>query len=64
MMERGLTMEFDRVKNGYNRYQVDSELAAKNQEIDELQRKLLAYKKQNEENDRKIEEIGRRSQGR
>ncbi len=58
--EGKVAMEFDRVKNGYNRYQVDSELAAKNQEIDDLQRKLLAYKKQNEENDRKIEEIGRK----
>jgi len=48
-------MQFDTMKQGYNRFQVDDALAKAQEEIDKLTRKLEAYKRQEEENVRKLE---------
>lgn len=48
-------MQFDTMKQGYNRFQVDDAFAKAQEEIDELTKKLEAYKKQEEDSARKIE---------
>lgn len=50
-------MQFDTMKNGYNRYQVDDEIASLKQTIDSLQRQLSAYRKQSEMEQEKLIEL-------
>lgn len=50
-------MQFDTMKNGYNRYQVDDEIASLKQTIDSLQRQLSAYRKQSEMEQEKLMEL-------
>lgn len=55
-MSEVIGMTFDLMKQGYNRFQVDDALSKSQEEIDELNRKLEAYKRQGEEDRRRIQE--------
>ncbi|MDF9825033.1 cell division initiation protein [Breznakia sp. PF5-3] len=48
-------MQFDTMNKGYNRFQVDDALSKAQEEIDELKKKLDAYKKQSEEDQKCIQ---------
>lgn len=48
-------MKFDTMKKGYNRFQVDDAISKAQEKIDDLEKKLDVYKKQTEEDAKKIE---------
>lgn len=48
-------MQFDTMNKGYNRFQVDDALAKLQEEIETLTKKLDAYKKQGEEDQKRIQ---------
>lgn len=47
-------MQFDTMKKGYNRFQVDDAIDKLQQEVENLTRKLEVYKKQSEEDKKRI----------
>lgn len=50
-------MNFDSMRNGYNRYQVDDEFSKLNEKIEKLERQVAAYQKQSEQEKKKYDNL-------
>ena len=50
-------MKFDKMMNGYNRYQVDMAVSKLEEQVDALTKNVETYRKQSEEDKKKIEAL-------